>query len=98
MSLINKIKESDDPIWDVVFPISETICIAFGVIYGFTKAGIGGAIIGAIVGAIAGFLAIPIGGMLLVLGQVALVGAIYIAVIGGVIWLISVLWGVGKPG
>ena len=97
MNILQKIKESEDPVWEIVLPISETICIAAGIIIGFDNAGIGGAIVGIIVGAVVGFLSIPIGGMLLYAGAVFLTLGVVAAVLCAVGWIISSLWGVGKP-
>ena len=63
-------------------------CIAAGIIIGY-NAGIGCAIVG--------FISIPIGGMIIYAGAgVLTLGAIAV-VICAIVWIISSLWGVGKP-
>lgn len=61
-----------------------------GLIVGFQGAGIGGAIVGIAIGAAGGCF---IGLMIFV----AIPWMILIAILGGIVFLISILWGVGKP-
>ncbi len=72
MDINKKIRESEDPIWNIVFPISKIVCIAAGIIIGY-NAGIGCAIVG--------FMSIPIGGMIIYAGAVVLtLGAIAVVI------------------
>jgi hypothetical protein len=77
--------------------IGAAIGAVIGLVNGFIDAGIGGAIVYAVGGAIFGAI---LGGMLpglLIMGvQAVSIGAL-IAIVVGVIWVISKLWNVGKP-
>ena len=62
--------------------------------YGFGQAGVGGAIVGIVLGTIAGAVA---GGFLFVLLIDMLPFWILLAIVGAIVFVISALWGVGKP-
>ena len=74
------------------------IGVILGIIVGFKYAGIGGAIVGIVLGFIGGLFAAQIGYSLIVEVIPGLIGiSLILLAIWGIIYLISLLWNVGKP-
>ena len=88
------IDELDERTSSIIMTIGAVLGGFTGLYIGFTGAGIGGAIVGIVIGSIIGAIGII---LVLEIGLIILIVSFFLGIIAAVIYVISLLWGVGKP-
>jgi hypothetical protein len=85
--------EPDDESFDALMKVGGLIGAVAGILYGFNIGGLGGSIVGVFLGGLVG--AIGLSAIVPMVGRVVLF-LLAIGILAVPIWIISMLWGVGK--